>query len=139
MSETAVLDAPKTEEKAAPFVMPLPQPDAQVRWYAKGIKNNEPRMGYVMGVFPGTRRVRIFVPSEQLGPIKTAMHIDDPDVVNRPMSVQNEVVGAWDFSTEHYRRAEWEEKMLTEFNALKAQVAELIAQWNDPSPIKKKA
>lgn len=137
MSETAVLDAP-VEEKAKAFEMPVPQPDAQVRWYPKGIKNNAPLMGYVMGVFPGTRRVRIFVPAEQLGPMKTAMHIDDPDVINRPMSVQNEVVGAWDFSTEHYRRAEWEEKMLTEFNALKERVNDLDGKWNDPAPIIKK-
>lgn len=135
MSETATLEAP-AEPAKQPYKMPQPHQDTMVRWYAFGDKSNKPRAAYVLDVFPATNRVRIFVPSEQLAPVKTVMHVSDPDVINKPNAVRTEAGGTWDFSTEHYRREEWEAKMQVVVDRLTSEVDRLIEAW-EPSSRKK--
>lgn len=108
---SAVMDEPKVQEKEqkpAPYRMPVPKTDDMVRWYPMGDRNARPRLAYVMDVFETTNRIRIFVPSEQLAPLKTPMHVTDPHVEQKPMAVKQESGGTWDFTSEYYRRQEWE-------------------------------
>ncbi len=141
MSETATLEAPavdpKPVEQPQPYVMPVPHDDAVVRWYANGDRNNRPVAAYVLAVFPATNMIRIFVPSDQLAPVKTPLHISDPRVKDQPRSVQTEARGTWDFSAEHYRRQEWEAKIEASFKEMNETVATLMAEWNYPGKNKK--
>ncbi len=137
-SDSAVLEQ-SSEIKPPVYKMPLPQPDTTVRYYAFGDQANAPQVAYVKTVYPATNRIKVIVPSDQLAPVKTCMHISDPDVKKKPFAVKTESGGTWDFSTEHYRRMAWEEDMTTRFNELAEKVRDLEQQWNDPpSPYSKK-
>lgn len=125
-SAVAERPAVEKEEKPAPYRMPAPKTDDMVRWYPMGDRNARPRLAYVLDVFEATNRIRIFVPSEQLAPIKTPMHVTDPHVEQKPMAVKQESGGAWDFTSEHYRRQEWEANQQAQLDKMTEKMTEVL-------------